>query len=117
MDLFMNVAMLRVCMLFMERAVSGFGAQDLKSLALRTHCQTSGWSLTEQDRITTLSAPPLKRGPRRWAVLSHCIPTPLTKRWSAYRFLSTHCPQHPDYHQEESELCRTAGFTGRILLH
>ncbi|MDP4455893.1 methylmalonyl-CoA mutase family protein, partial [Escherichia coli] len=30
-------------------AVSGFGAQDPKSLALRTHCQTSGWSLTEQD--------------------------------------------------------------------
>ncbi|WP_113454017.1 methylmalonyl-CoA mutase [Escherichia coli] len=49
MDLFMNVAMLRAARYLWSEAVSGFGAQDPKSLALRTHCQTSGWSLTEQD--------------------------------------------------------------------
>ncbi|MGD1758966.1 methylmalonyl-CoA mutase family protein, partial [Klebsiella pneumoniae] len=48
-DLFMNVAMLRAARYLWSEAVSGFGAQDPKSLALRTHCQTSGWSLTEQD--------------------------------------------------------------------
>lgn len=48
MDLFMNVAMLRAARyLWSKRSV--VGAQDPKSLALRTHCQTSGWSLTEQD--------------------------------------------------------------------
>ena len=83
MDLFMNVAMLRAARYLWSEAVSGFGAQDPKSLALRTHCQTSGWSLTEQDPqampsgTTTLK---VKRWLRRWAVLSHCIPTPLTKR-------------------------------------
>ena len=45
MDLFMNVAMLRAARYLWSEAVSGFGA----TLALRTHCQTSGWSLTEQD--------------------------------------------------------------------
>ncbi len=49
MDLFMNVAMLRAARYLWSEAVSGFGATNPKSLALRTHCQTSGWSLTEQD--------------------------------------------------------------------
>ncbi len=39
MDLFMNVAMLRAARYLWSEAVSGFGAQDPKSLALRTHCQ------------------------------------------------------------------------------
>jgi methylmalonyl-CoA mutase len=49
MDLFMNVAMLRAARYLWSEAVSEFGATNPKSLALRTHCQTSGWSLTEQD--------------------------------------------------------------------
>lgn len=49
MDLFMNVAMLRAARYLWSEAVSQFGATNPKSLALRTHCQTSGWSLTEQD--------------------------------------------------------------------
>ncbi|CFQ33308.1 methylmalonyl-CoA mutase [Yersinia aleksiciae] len=49
MDLFMNIAMLRAARYLWSEAVSKFGATDPKSLALRTHCQTSGWSLTEQD--------------------------------------------------------------------
>lgn len=49
MDLFMNIAMLRTARYLWSEAVSQFGATDPKSLALRTHCQTSGWSLTEQD--------------------------------------------------------------------
>ncbi|CNH45866.1 methylmalonyl-CoA mutase [Yersinia aldovae] len=49
MDLFMNIAMLRAARYLWSEAVSQFGATNPKSLALRTHCQTSGWSLTEQD--------------------------------------------------------------------
>lgn len=45
----MNIAMLRAARYLWSEAVSQFGATDPKSLALRTHCQTSGWSLTEQD--------------------------------------------------------------------
>ena len=49
MDFFMNVAMLRAARCLWSDAVQKFGAQNPHSLALRTHCQTSGWSLTEQD--------------------------------------------------------------------
>ncbi|MFQ6244171.1 methylmalonyl-CoA mutase [Yersinia enterocolitica] len=49
MDMFMNVSMLRAVRYLWSEAVSQFGATNPKSLALRTHCQTSGWSLTEQD--------------------------------------------------------------------
>ncbi len=48
MDFFMEVAKLRAARMLWSRIVSSFGAEDPKSLALRTHCQTSGWSLTEQ---------------------------------------------------------------------
>ena len=48
MDLFMEVAKLRAARQLWSEIVAGFGAKDSKSLALRTHCQTSGWSLTAQ---------------------------------------------------------------------
>ncbi|MFI6632926.1 methylmalonyl-CoA mutase [Nonomuraea fuscirosea] len=49
MNFFMEVAKLRAARLLWARIVSGFGAEDPKSLSLRTHSQTSGWSLTAQD--------------------------------------------------------------------
>ncbi|WP_113704052.1 methylmalonyl-CoA mutase [Nonomuraea lactucae] len=49
MNFFMEVAKLRAARLLWARLVSGFGAKNPKSLSLRTHCQTSGWSLTAQD--------------------------------------------------------------------
>jgi methylmalonyl-CoA mutase len=49
MNFFMEVAKLRAARLLWHRIMAGFGAQNPKSLMLRTHCQTSGVSLTEQD--------------------------------------------------------------------
>ncbi len=49
MNFFMEVAKLRAARLLWTRIMSEFGAKDPKSLMLRTHCQTSGVSLTEQD--------------------------------------------------------------------
>jgi methylmalonyl-CoA mutase len=49
MNFFMEVAKLRAARLLWHRIMDGFGAQDAKSKMLRTHCQTSGVSLTEQD--------------------------------------------------------------------
>jgi methylmalonyl-CoA mutase len=43
------VAKMRAARLLWWKIMSGFGAKNPKSLMLRTHCQTSGWSLTEQD--------------------------------------------------------------------
>src|ERR671916_430776 len=49
MNFFMEVAKLRAARLLWHRIMEGFGAQQEKSKLLRTHCQTSGVSLTEQD--------------------------------------------------------------------
>ncbi|MCC6670031.1 MAG: methylmalonyl-CoA mutase [Planctomycetes bacterium] len=49
MDLLTEIAKLRAARWLWARIVRRFGATDPRSLALRTHCQTSGWSLTEQD--------------------------------------------------------------------
>jgi len=49
MNYFMEVAKLRAARLLWAEIVSSLGAKDPRSLALRTHCQTSGWSLTAQD--------------------------------------------------------------------
>ena len=49
MNYFMEVAKLRAARLLWTRLVRPFGPASDKSLALRTHCQTSGWSLTAQD--------------------------------------------------------------------
>jgi methylmalonyl-CoA mutase len=49
MNFFMEIAKLRAARLLWHRIMTGFGARKPKSLMLRTHCQTSGVSLTEQD--------------------------------------------------------------------
>jgi methylmalonyl-CoA mutase len=49
MSFYLEVAKLRAARLLWWRIMKGFGARNPKSMMLRTHCQTSGWSLTEQD--------------------------------------------------------------------
>ena len=49
MNFFMEVAKLRAARLLWAERMAQFSPQSQKSLALRTHCQTSGWSLTAQD--------------------------------------------------------------------
>jgi methylmalonyl-CoA mutase len=49
MNFYLEVAKLRAARLLWWRIMKGFGARNPRSLMLRTHCQTSGWSLTEQD--------------------------------------------------------------------
>lgn len=46
---FMEIAKMRAARMLWAKIVKSFGAENPKSLALRTHSQTSGWSLTEQD--------------------------------------------------------------------
>ncbi|VAW15819.1 Methylmalonyl-CoA mutase large subunit, MutB [hydrothermal vent metagenome] len=49
MNFFMEIAKLRAARLLWARLMQPFGPQDPRSSTLRTHCQTSGWSLTAQD--------------------------------------------------------------------
>ena len=49
MNHFMEIAKMRAARMLWAKIVNQFSPKNPKSLALRTHCQTSGWSLTEQD--------------------------------------------------------------------
>jgi len=49
MNFYLEVAKMRAARLLWWRIMKEFGPKNPKSLMLRTHCQTSGWSLTEQD--------------------------------------------------------------------
>jgi methylmalonyl-CoA mutase len=55
MNFFMEVAKLRAGRLLWCELVAGFGAKSAKSLSLRTHSQTSGWSLTAQDPFNNVA--------------------------------------------------------------
>jgi len=55
MNHFMEIAKMRAARLLWAKMVNQFNPKNPKSLALRTHCQTSGWSLTEQDPFNNIA--------------------------------------------------------------
>ena len=55
MDHFMEIAKMRAARLLWAKIVKQFKPKNPKSMALRTHCQTSGWSLTEQDPFNNVA--------------------------------------------------------------
>jgi methylmalonyl-CoA mutase len=55
MNHFMEIAKMRAGRMLWAKLLKEFNPKDEKSLALRTHCQTSGWSLTEQDPFNNVA--------------------------------------------------------------
>jgi len=55
MDHFREIAKMRAARMLWAKIVQEFNPKNQKSLALRTHCQTSGWSLTEQDPFNNVA--------------------------------------------------------------
>ena len=55
MNHFMEIAKMRAARMLWAKLVNQFNPKNSKSLALRTHCQTSGWSLTEQDPFNNVT--------------------------------------------------------------
>jgi methylmalonyl-CoA mutase len=55
MNHFMEIAKMRAARMLWAKLLKQFNPKDEKSLALRTHCQTSGWSLTEQDPFNNVT--------------------------------------------------------------
>ena len=55
MNHFMEIAKMRAARVIWAKLISEFNPNNPKSLALRTHCQTSGWSLTEQDPFNNIT--------------------------------------------------------------
>ncbi|MBD1398422.1 methylmalonyl-CoA mutase [Pontibacter sp. JH31] len=55
MNHFMEIAKMRAARMLWAKLIQQFNPKNPKSLALRTHCQTSGWSLTEQDPFNNVT--------------------------------------------------------------
>ncbi len=55
MNHFMEIAKMRAARVIWAKMIKEFNPQNPKSMALRTHCQTSGWSLTEQDPFNNVT--------------------------------------------------------------
>ena len=55
MNHFMEIAKMRAARILWAKIVKQFNPKNPKSMALRTHCQTSGWSLTEQDPMNNVA--------------------------------------------------------------
>ena len=100
MNFFMEVAKLRAARLLWAKLIeTEFAPKDPRSLALRTHCQTSGWSLHRAGPLQQRRAHGHRgagRHPRRHAVAAHQRPRRGDR--AADRLLRPHRPQHPALH-------------------
>lgn len=107
MNHFMEIAKMRAGRLLWAKIVKQFNPKNDKSLALRTHCQTSGWSLTEQDPFNNVARTTIEA---MSAVLGHtqslhtnsldeamALPTDFSARIARNTQL---------YLQHETEICR-----------
>jgi methylmalonyl-CoA mutase len=80
MNYFMEVAKMRAARLIWAQLIASSIRKSDKSMALRTHSQTSGWSLTEQDPYNNITRTCIEAlAPRLWVTPSRCIPTPSTR--------------------------------------
>ena len=95
MNFFMEVAKMRAARLLWAKLLTQFNPKDPRSLSLRTHCQTSGWSLTAQDVFnnvmrTTIEAMAATQGHTQ-SLHTNALDEALG---AADRFLRPHRPQH-----------------------
>ncbi len=81
MNTFMEIAKLRAARLLWTRLVRQFGPRSDKSLALRTHCQTSGWSLTAQDVFNNVTRTMVEALAATAGGRNPCTPTRSTRPW------------------------------------
>jgi len=108
MNHFMEIAKMRAARMLWARIVKRFNPGNSKSMALRTHCQTSGWSLTEQDPFNNVARTCIEA---MAAALGHtqslhtnaldeaiALPTDFSARIARNTQL---------YLQEETEICRS----------
>ncbi|MDR1860554.1 MAG: methylmalonyl-CoA mutase [Bacteroidales bacterium] len=108
MNHFMEIAKMRAARMLWAKIVKQFNPKSDKSLALRTHCQTSGWSLTEQDPFNNVGRTAIEA---MAAALGHtqslhtnaldeaiALPTDFSARIARNTQL---------YIQQETEICRS----------
>ena len=89
MDHFMEIAKLRAARFLWYKLMQQFAPQNAKSFMLRTHCQTSGWSLTEQQPFNNVA---------RTCIEALAVPTDFSARIARNTQI---------YLQQETHICKT----------
>jgi methylmalonyl-CoA mutase len=80
MNHFMEIAKMRAARMIWAKLVKQFNPKNPKSMALRTHSQTSGWSLTEQDPFNNVGRTAIEAMAAALVIPRVCTPTRLMKR-------------------------------------
>jgi methylmalonyl-CoA mutase len=109
MNHFMEIAKLRAARLLWAEIMRRFGAKDPRSLALRTHCQTSGWSLTAQDPFNNVVRTAIEAMAAAFGHTQSLHTNSLDEALALPTDFSARIARNTQIHlQEETGICRVA---------
>ena len=109
MNHFMEIAKLRAARLLWAEIMRRFGATDPRSLALRTHCQTSGWSLTAQDPFNNVIRTSIEALAAAFGHTQSLHTNSLDEALALPTDFSARIARNTQIHlQEETAICRAA---------
>lgn len=108
MNHFMEIAKMRAGRLLWARLIKEFSPKDEKSLALRTHCQTSGWSLTEQDPFNNIARTTIEAAAAAFGGTQSLHTNALDEAIALPTDFSARIARNTQiYLQEETKICKT----------
>ena len=108
MNHFMEIAKLRAGRMLWAKLIKQFDPKDEKSLALRTHCQTSGWSLTEQDPFNNVARTTIEAAAAAFGGTQSLHTNALDEAIALPTDFSARIARNTQiYLQEETKICKT----------
>ncbi|WP_297507461.1 methylmalonyl-CoA mutase [Flavobacterium sp.] len=108
MNHFMEIAKMRAGRMLWAKLVQQFNPKDEKSLALRTHCQTSGWSLTEQDPFNNVARTTIEAAAAAFGGTQSLHTNALDEAIALPTDFSARIARNTQiYLQEETKICKT----------
>jgi methylmalonyl-CoA mutase len=108
MNHFMEIAKMRAGRMLWAKLLKQFEPKDDKSLALRTHCQTSGWSLTEQDPFNNVARTAIEAAAAAFGGTQSLHTNALDEAIALPTDFSARIARNTQiYLQEETKICKT----------
>ena len=108
MNHFMEIAKMRAARMLWAKLLKQFNPKDEKSLALRTHCQTSGWSLTEQDPFNNVARTCIEAAAAAFGGTQSLHTNALDEAIALPTDFSARIARNTQiYLQEETKICKT----------
>jgi len=108
MNHFMEIAKMRAGRMLWAKLLKQFNPKDEKSLALRTHCQTSGWSLTEQDPFNNVARTAIEAAAAAFGGTQSLHTNALDEAIALPTDFSARIARNTQiYLQEETKICKT----------